>query len=175
MPTHLLRRWLVREKPLFPKLRAVPLFRELNRRELQQVARLLDIRTYSKGEVVFEQGAAGDGVYVVLKGRVAVVQKEGEDGAQVLLSQSESGSFFGETALLEDAPRTAEAVAEEDSRLALFPRDALLLLAEQRPHLGVKIAIQLSQIIAERLRRTNRGLQVARDAQKKEEGETGHE
>lgn len=175
MPTHLLRRWLVREKPLFPKLRAVPLFRELNRRELQQVARLLDIRTYSKGEVVFEQGAAGDGVYVVLKGRVAVVQKDGEDGAQVLLSQSESGSFFGETALLEDAPRTAEAVAEEDSRLALFPRDALLLLAEQRPHLGVKIAIQLSQIIAERLRRTNRGLQVARDAQKKEEGETGHE
>lgn len=175
MLTHLLRRWLVREKPLFPKLCAVPLFRELNRRELQQVARLLDIRTYSKGEVVFEQGAAGDGVYVVLKGRVAVVQKEGEDGAQVLLSQSESGSFFGETALLEDAPRTAEAVAEEDSRLALFPRDALLLLAEQRPHLGVKIAIQLSQIIAERLRRTNRGLQVARDAQKKEEGETGHE
>lgn len=175
MPTHLLRRWLVREKPLFPKLRAVPLFRELNRRELQQVARLLDIRTYSKGEVVFEQGAAGDGVYVVLKGRVAVVQKEGEDGAQVLLSQSESGSFFGETALLEDAPRTAEAVAEEDSRLALFSRDALLLLAEQRPHLGVKIAIQLSQIIAERLRRTNRGLQVARDAQKKEEGETSHE
>lgn len=175
MPTHLLRRWLVREKPLFPKLRAVPLFRELNRRELQQVARLLDIRTYSKGEVVFEQGAAGDGVYVVLKGRVSVVQKDGEDGAQVLLSQSESGSFFGETALLEDAPRTAEAVAEEDSRLALFPRDALLLLAEQRPHLGVKIAIQLSQIIAERLRRTNRGLQVARDAQKKEEGETSHE
>ena len=175
MLTHLLRRWLVREKPLFPKLRAVPLFRELNRRELQQVARLLDIRPYSKGEVVFEQGAAGDGVYVVLKGRVAAMQKDGEDGEQVLLSQFESGSFFGETALLKDAPRTASAVAEEDSRLALFPRDALLQLADQRPHLGVKLANQLSRIIAERLRRANRGLQAARDAKKEEEGETSHE
>lgn len=175
MLTHLLRRWLVREKPLFPKLRAVPLFRELNRRELQQVARRLDIRAYSKGEVVFEQGAAGDGVYVVLKGRVAAIQKDGENGGQALLSQFESGSFFGETALLEDAPRTASAVAEEDSRLALFPRDALLELAEQRPHLAVKLAIEISKIIAERLRRTNRGLHAVRDAQQKEGGETSHE
>ena len=169
MLTHLLRQWLVREKPLFFTLRAVPLFRDLNRRELQQVAHLLDIRAYSEGDVVFEQGAAGDGVYVVLKGRVAVSQKDGKDRGQVLLSQSESGSFFGETALLDDAPRTAAAVAEEDSRLALFARDALSQLAEQRPRLGVKIAIQLSQIIAERLRRTNRGLQAARDVLEKQQ------
>ena len=168
-----LQRWLEREKPLFPKLRAIPLFRELNRRELQAVVQLLKIRKYSTGDVVFEQGAPGDGVYVVLKGCVEVIQKDGEDGEKLLLSQSESGSFFGETALLEDVPRTAAAVAVADTRLALFPRDALHELAEQRPHLGVKVAIQLSRIVAERLRQTNHSLQIARDelaARQKEDG-----
>ena len=170
----LLQRWLEREKPLFPKLRAIPLFRELNRRELEAVVQLIEIRKYSTGDVVFEQGAPGDGVYVVLKGYVEVVQKDGEEDKKVLLAQSESGSFFGETALLEGVPRTAAAVATEDTKLALFSRDALHQLAEQRPHLGVKIAIQLARIIAERLRQTNHSLQVARDelaAKQKEDGE----
>ena len=169
-----LQRWLEREKPLFPQLRAIPLFRELNRRELQAVVQILNIRKYSTGDVVFEQGAQGDGVYVVLKGCVDVIQKDGEDGEKVLLSQSESGSFFGEIALLEDAPRTAAAVVVEDTKLALFSRDALRQLAEQRPHLGVKIAIQLARIVAERLRQTNHSLQAARDelaAKQKEDGE----
>ncbi len=169
-----LQRWLEREKPLFPKLRAIPLFRELNRRELQAVVELIEIRKYSTGDVVFQQGGPGDGVYVVLKGCVKVVQKDGKDGEKVLLAQSESGSFFGETALLEDVPRTAAAVAAEDTRLALFPRDALHQLAKQRPHLGVKIAIQLARIVAERLRQTNHSLQAARDelaANQKEDGE----
>lgn len=169
-----LQRWLEREKPLFPKLRTIPLFRELNRREMEAVAELLKIRKYSTGDVVFEQDAPGDGVYVVLKGCVEVIQKGGEDGEKVLLAQSESGSFFGETALLEGVPRTAAAVAIEDTKLALFPRDALHQLAEQRPHLGVKIAIQLARIVAERLRQTNHSLQVARDelaAKQKEDGE----
>ena len=169
-----LQRWLEREKPLFPQLRAIPLFRELNRRELQAVVQILNIRKYSTGDVVFEQGAQGDGVYVVLKGCVDVIQKDGEDGEKVLLSQSESGSFFGEIALLEDAPRTAAAVVVEDTKLALFSRDALRQLAEQRPHLGVKIAIQLARIVAERLLQTNHSLQAARDelaAKQKEDGE----
>ena len=161
MLDQLLYRWLDREKPLFPKLRAVPLFQDLNRRELQEVVQLLEIRKYEQGDLVFEQGAPGTGVYVVLAGRVEVTQAD--DGEKLLLSEAESGSFFGETALLDDTPRTASAVTTEDTELALFPRDALLMLAEQRPHLGVKIAIQLSQMIAERLRRTNRSLRVARD------------
>ncbi len=170
-----LQRWLEREKPLFPKLRAIPLFRELNRRELQAVVEVIEIREYLTGDVVFEQGAPGDGVYVVLKGCVEMGQKDGEDTEKVLLARSESGSYFGETALLEDTPRTAAAVATEDTRLALFPRDALHQLAEQRPHLGVKIAMQLARIVAERLRQTNHSLQVARDELVEKQKESGED
>lgn len=174
MLDQLFRRWLNRDTPMISQLRSVPLFQELNRRELQEVAQLLELRNYQAGDVVFEQGVSGTGVYVVISGCVEVIQKDEEDAEKLLLAKSEQGSFFGETALLDDAPRTASAVVTEDAELALFPRDALLMLAEQRPHLGVKIAIQLSQVIAERLRRTNRSLRVARDelAAKHEEDES---
>ena len=50
----------------------------------------------------------------------------------------------------------------EASQLAVFFRSDLLTLAEQRPQLGVKIVMHLSQIVADRLRRTNRALKEVR-------------
>ena len=73
-----------------------------------------------------------------------------------------AGAFFGVMALLDDSPRTASAVAAEDSELLILSRDDLLQLAETRPRSGVKIVMQLSQIVAERLRRTNRSLKEVR-------------
>lgn len=166
-----------RDNPIEDVLRDIPLFRELSRRELRDVAQTLEISDYAIEDVVFKQGEPGRGMYIVLSGGIDIFQKDEEDDARLHLSRSEAGAFFGETALLDDSPRTASAVVFDEAELALFSRYALLNLAEQRPHLGVKIAMQLSQIIAERLRRTNRGLRSARDevdaAQKaKEEGQT---
>lgn len=172
----LLRRGWGRENPLVRVLRDIPLFRELGRRELREVAQTLEVATFAIGDRVFKQGEDGRGMFIVLSGGVDIFQVDEEDGRRLHLSRSESGAFFGETALLDDAPRTASAIVFDEAELALFSRYALLNLAENRPHLGVKIAMQLSQIIAERLRRTNRGLRSARDevdaAQKaKEEGQ----
>ena len=159
----LLRRGLRRDDPLVRVLREIPLFRELSRRELREVAQTLEVSTFAIDEEVFKQGEPGRGMYIVLSGGIDIFQIDETDGARLQLSRSEAGSFFGETALLDDAPRTASALVLDEAELALFSRYALLNLAEQRPHLGVKIAMQLSQIIAERLRRTNRGLRSARD------------
>ncbi|MFT5370178.1 MAG: CRP/FNR family cyclic AMP-dependent transcriptional regulator [Candidatus Latescibacterota bacterium] len=164
----------LRDNPLVRVLREIPLFRELSRGELREVVQTLEVASFAIDDVVFKQDDPGRGMFIVLSGGVDIFQMD-EDGARLHLSRSEVGSFFGETALLDDAPRTASAIVFDEAELALFSRHALLNLAENRPHLGVKIAMQLSQIIAERLRRTNRGLRSARDevgaAQKaKEEG-----
>jgi len=164
MLERLFMRWFHRDDPRVALLRGMPLFRDLTRRELRDVSEVLQIRSYEVGDVVFEQDASGEGVYIVLSGCVDIYQTDVEDGEHLHLSRLESGGFFGETALLDDATRTASAVVgDEDAELALFSRNAFLTLAEQRPHLGVKVVMQLSQIVAERLRRTNRGLRSARD------------
>ena len=157
----MIRRWRDRDNPLLSLLGKVPLFHSLNFDELRDVMNLLQIKRYAIGDVVFRQGDMGQGVYIVISGQIDIFQTE--EGKKVVLAQSEAGAFFGETALLDDEPRTGSAVVSLEAELALFSRSSLLLLAEQRPHLSVKIALQLSQVIAERLRRTNRGLREVRD------------
>jgi CRP/FNR family transcriptional regulator, cyclic AMP receptor protein len=140
---------------------SIPLFEGLSNRELQEIDRLLQHKTYQSGEVIFQQDNPGVGLFIVVTGSVEVSQEE-EDGTVLELATAKPGEFFGELALLDDAPRSASAVAvDETSVVALFRTD-LLALSETRPRLGVKILVQLSQIVAERLRRTNRALKDVR-------------
>ena len=132
-----------------------------NKRELKEVEGVLQKRTFESGQAVFEQGNPGVGMYVVISGEVEISQID--EGDQLVLTQVGDGGFFGETALLDDAVRTATAITVEETEVMFFSRSGLLTLAENRPHLGVKIVMQLSQVIAERLRRANRGLRTARE------------
>ncbi len=146
-----------REDPTASKLGDVPFFQDLNRRELREIGQSLGKRTYEPGRAVFEQGQSGRGMYVVISGGVEIYQDD-EDGIRLWLSEVGPGEFFGELALLDDAARTASAVATEETELAVFDREHLLHLAEERPHIGVKILMHLSQIVAERLRRNQPGV-----------------
>jgi CRP/FNR family cyclic AMP-dependent transcriptional regulator len=139
----------------------IPLFEELNRREKQDVSDVLQHKTYKKGELVFQQGNPGTGLFIVMTGSVDVQQEE-DDGTILHLASAKPGEFIGELALLDDSPRSASAVAVDDTSVVALYRTDLLALAEGRPRLGVKILMQLSQIVAERLRRTNRALKEVR-------------
>lgn len=136
-------------------------FSELGRRELAEVEKLLKPMSKKAGDMVFSQDDPGDGLYIVASGSVSVFHQE-KDDTHLKLTEIGTGSFFGEMALLSDIPRTASAVAAEDTDLLLLNRTDLLDLSEARPRIGVKIVMQLSQIVAERLRRTNRSLKEVR-------------
>ncbi len=137
------------------------MFSELGRREQAEIERILKPLSKKAGEMVFSQGDPGDGLYIVASGSVSIFQQE-KDETHLKLTEVRTGAFFGEMALLGDAPRSASAVAAEDAELLLLNRSDLLELAETRPRIGVKIVMQLSQIVAERLRRTNRSLKEVR-------------
>lgn len=139
----------------------IPLFEELSRREQQDVNAVLQHKTYKKGELVFQQGNPGTGLFVVITGSVDVQQEE-DDGTILHLASAKPGEFIGELALLDDSLRTASAIAVDDTSVVALYRTDLLALSESRPRLGVKILMQLSQIVAERLRRTNRALKEVR-------------
>ena len=153
---------IVKDDTLLSVVRDIPFFGELTRREIREIVDVLQIQSFEPKEEVFTQGQPGLGMFIVTSGKVEIVQAE-EDGSERVLSEADSGSFFGEMALLDDAARSATARAVEKTELVAFYRSDLLALAEEKSQLGVKIIMYLSQVVAERLRRTNRSLKEVRD------------
>ncbi len=155
--------WLFGNKdPLIEALVGNPFFDGLSKHELRLLSGALRPRSYRVGETIFDQGAPGVAAYAVLSGLVEIIQED-DEGQKTQLSRVGPGNLLGETALLDDAPRTASALVAEETRVAVFYRRELFRLAEEQTDLAVKIVLQLSQVVAERLRRTNRALREAQE------------
>jgi len=139
------------EDSVLSVLKRIPVFEGLNKRDLQQIEKILHQREYRSDERVFLQGDPGLGMYVIAEGDVKIVTEP----EQHCLTTLHVGDFFGELSLMDDAPRTATAVAKTPSRLLCLFRSDLLDLIDRNPKLGVKVLIQLSRTLGERLKKTN--------------------
>ncbi|MGE0352616.1 MAG: Crp/Fnr family transcriptional regulator [Gemmatimonadales bacterium] len=134
----------------FEVLRKVPLFADLPESELLAFAELTRERSYPKGSVILFENDRGDSLYLVASGQVKVVLI-GEDGREVILSVLGEGSFFGEMALIDDAPRSAHVIAMEDSVLLTLRREDF----QSRLRTSPDIAIALLRELSRRLRRAD--------------------
>jgi len=145
--------------PRQEKLRALSLFVDLAPTELAIVDGLLHERDYLKGEVVFDEGEEGQAIYIVLDGGMLICrQGEPDSGRFATLGP---GTFFGDVALLDDSPRTAQARAAENSRLAVFFRADFLGLMETHAVIASKISLQLARSMGRRLREAALGSPTA--------------
>jgi CRP/FNR family cyclic AMP-dependent transcriptional regulator len=142
-------------------LSRVPAFTDLSARELRGVAAIVHKREYKAGEPVFYQGDPGLGMYIIREGEVSIriSDGEGEDKELAVLSD---GDFFGELALLDESPRSATAMCRTDCSLIGFFRTDLFDMIEQKTHLGLKIVMRLAEILAVRLRKTDKELSKVR-------------
>ncbi|MDZ7839361.1 MAG: cyclic nucleotide-binding domain-containing protein [Gammaproteobacteria bacterium] len=91
----------------------------------------------SRGATIFTEAERGDTMYVIVEGRVQI-ERAGSK-ASVVLATLEPGSFFGEMAVVDQAERTATAVALTDVSLLAVHASELELLLEQRPDVGAKM------------------------------------
>lgn len=131
------------------ELKKMPLFADLKRRELKVVDGFMHQRNYLKDEVIFDQGEQGEAFYIVLEGRVLIC-RQGQ--ANHPIATLEPGNFFGELALLDDAPRSAQARAAEDCTLLVLFRGEFLGLMQSHGLIASKIAMQLARHLGARLR-----------------------
>ena len=145
-------------KTIVDRLKDVPLFKKLDHKELTAVARITHIRKYKSGETIFYQDEPGVGMYVVEEGRVHITLNTPKDNP-LILAELEEGDFFGELALLNESPRSADAVSQTNSILIGFFRPDLLALLNREPELGSKIILELARIIGTRLRNSNSEVQ----------------
>jgi len=135
-------------------LSSVPIFDSLSKRQKIKLQKIIHVRSYEKGEVIFRQGDPGVGLYIVKDGEVDVYN-EYQDLTCSKITVLHHGDFFGETSLLNETPRSATIVCVKPSLLwGLFKPD-LLNLIDSDPKLGVRLIFRLSQIVAERLRLLN--------------------
>lgn len=130
-----------------------PLFRNLDETERAQILIIGQVRTFGAGEVIFREGDAGDGLFILLKGSVRISKRSitGEEALAVL----EPPAFFGEMALIDYSARAADAIANDPSELFFIPLKELRSLIEAHHQLALKILYALCEVLAQRLRETN--------------------
>jgi len=103
---------------------------------------------YRESEVIFEEGSTGSEMYLIHSGRVLLSIRQ-DEAEQVPLVVLNPGDFFGEMALVDDAPRSATASAVEDgTELIVMDRARFLFMVRQQP----EFALSLMHTLCRRLR-----------------------
>ena len=108
-------------------LRSVPLFASLDDAAARHLRSLLLVRNVKSDTAIFRAGDAGDSLCLIESGRVRISVTD-EEGKRVILAELAGGDFFGEMALIDGKPRSADATAIEDARLAVLSREDFLSL-----------------------------------------------
>lgn len=132
-------------------LRGVPIFADLEPAAAAGLERLVVQRDYPAGAVLVSQEEPGDALFVLVRGKVKVALYS-ESGREVILSVFRTpGDFFGELALLDDDPRSANVLAVEPSRLLILRRRDFRALIAAHPRTALRALTEL----ARRLRRAD--------------------
>ncbi|MGA3030802.1 MAG: Crp/Fnr family transcriptional regulator [Candidatus Limnocylindrales bacterium] len=108
------------------------LFAGMGKDSLHAISRTLRTRRFRRGEVLFHEGDPGDALFVVASGAVKVVVPS-EDGDEAILATLRRGDFLGELALLDGAPRSASAIALEQTEVMALPREQFRALVASEP------------------------------------------
>ena len=139
------------DNPRLKLLKNVVLFKDLSMRDLAVVDQMFHARHYLADEVIFDEGEEGQGLFVVLSGRVKITLPAKVD---TILIELGPGAFFAEVALLDQSVRTAKARAIEDTQIVALFRAEFYSLLETHSAIASRISFQLARVLAARLRQT---------------------
>lgn len=114
----------------------IPLFSDLPRDAFVALTERMELRVATVDDALIQEGEAGTSMFIIIQGRVKVVRTESRAGEELLLAELSDGAFFGEMALLSDAPRTASVIATEETMLFEISREMLAQMTTEYPSVG---------------------------------------
>lgn len=126
-------------------VRALPMFRGLPERDQRRVAAVAEVREYTRGQSLWEAGAAAEHLTVIVGGRVKVVGRAG-DGSDVILEIFGEGEPVGAIAVYNYLPYPASAVALEKTTVLRVPRRDYFELLERDPDFARAIILELTKL-----------------------------
>src|ERR1700687_4097483 len=113
-------------------------FPSLTPQEIARMRRFGDIRTYKHGDMLFETGKPGPGMFVILSGHVAITQRDGLGHVTPVIDQV-PGQFLAETGQLSGRPALVDGHAEGDVETLLIPPERLRALLVAEADLGERV------------------------------------
>lgn len=109
------------------------LFAQVPLPDLENLSRAIIRRTFRDGELIFEQDASGDEMFVVTVGAIVVLSYDRATGTEMLLNVCQSGEIVGELTLLDGLKRSARARASGNVETLVLPRNQFLIFIQSRP------------------------------------------
>jgi len=135
-------------------LRRVKALAELNDEQLGRFARYMEAQNIRQWAQIVKQGDPDDGMYLVLDGELRVRLMIG--GKETILATLGAGECFGEIALFDQGPRSADVIANKDSVLLKISSEAFDKLRREAPELSAPILFAISKTLAARIRADNK-------------------
>lgn len=135
-------------------LSKVELFRGLAARGLERVASIASEERHAAGHTLFREGDAGDKLYVIVEGKTRISRRVPGMGEEALAVLG-PGSSFGEMALIDEVPRSADAIIHERCKLLVLSKEALQDLMFLDKELAYEVLWNTVRILSRRLRETN--------------------
>ncbi len=136
------------------QLKSVELFSSLKDRALERVSSIAQEESHPRGANIFQHGDVGDKVYLILDGKVRIARQVPGMGEEALAVLG-AGQVFGEMALLDESPRSADALAHENCRLLAIAKEDLDDLLFRDKELAYEVLWSTVHMLVGRLRSTN--------------------
>ena len=128
-------------------LQNTPIFAKTSEKSLESMIKSAVQRTVSPGDKLVQEGQGGVGFYLILEGKAEVIK----DGQKI--AELETGNFFGELAVIDGQPRTADVVAVTETKCWVLSQWAMKSVLDNHP----EVALSMLHELARRLRTTDAG------------------
>ena len=141
------------------QLKKIAVFKEIHVSELAAVGSMVEEVSHSAGVEIFREGEPGDALYLIVEGEVSVSKGRsvnGNPGKEI--ARIGSGEYFGEMALLEDAPRSATIQTVSPSRFLVLQKSDFIQIVQEYP----QIALHICRVLCVRMRNLHRKIKDLR-------------
>ncbi len=135
-------------------LRRVKALADLSDEQLERFVHFMEPQTVRQWAHIVKQGETDDGMYLVLEGELRVRMMIG--GKETILATLGAGECFGEMALFDQGPRSADVLSNKESVLLKITTEAFEKLRREAPELSAPILFSISKTLAARIRADNK-------------------
>ena len=136
------------DKAILNKLKQIPFFLSNSESELRQIAAIMTECSYEAGEIIIQENSTAEEFFIIHRGKIQI-SKTFEDGEEVMLGVYSNGEFFGEMAILDEGPRSANARAVEPTTVMVVSYKDFERLLGAAPQIAYAIMKELSARLRE--------------------------